>query len=124
MVKVGRFDYQKSTRPDKKLMVVVEKGGKKKTVHFGNRKGSANEHFKDRTGIWKSLDHGDTQRRKNFRDRMSGVKKKDGSRAVDDVFHLHITLYAYFGDAISVWYYGMLNKAHLWVLYNAFLEYN
>jgi hypothetical protein len=86
MVKVGRFDYQKSTRPDKKLMVVVEKGGKKKTVHFGNRKGSANEHFKDRTGIWKSLDHGDTQRRKNFRDRMSGVKKKDGSRAVDDVF--------------------------------------
>ncbi len=86
MVKVGRFDYQKSNRPDKKLMVVVEKGGKKKTVHFGNTKPPANEHFKDRTGIWKSKDHGDAQRRKNFRSRMSGIKKKDGSRAVDDVF--------------------------------------
>jgi hypothetical protein len=83
MVKVGRFDYQKSTRPDKKLMVVVEKGGKKKTVHFGAR---SMEHFKDRSGIWKSKDHGDAQRRKNFRSRMGGIKKKDGSRAVDDVF--------------------------------------
>tara|TARA_R100000388_G_scaffold94976_2_gene84689 strand:+ start:1148 stop:1441 length:294 start_codon:yes stop_codon:yes gene_type:complete len=84
MVKVGKYDYQKSTNPDKKLMVVVEKDGKKKTIHFGNRKGSANEHFKDRTGIWKSLDHGDSQRRKNFRTRMSGIRKKDGSRAIDD----------------------------------------
>lgn len=83
MVKVGRFDYQKSTRPDKKLMVVVEKGGKKKTVHFGAR---SMEHFKDQTGIWKSKDHGDAQRRKNFRSRMGGIKKKDGSRAVDDPF--------------------------------------
>jgi hypothetical protein len=81
MVKVGRFDYQKSTNPDKKLMVVVEKDGKKKTIHFGAR---AMEHFKDRTGIWKSKDHGDTQRRKNFRDRMGGIKLKDGSRAIDN----------------------------------------
>jgi len=83
MVKVGRFDYQKSTRPDKKLMVVVEKGGKKKTVHFGARN---MEQFKDRTGIWKSKDHGDKQRRENFRTRMAGIKKKDGTRAIDDVF--------------------------------------
>ncbi len=86
MVKVGKYDYQKSTKPDKKLMVVIEKDGKKKTVHFGNRKAPANEHFKDRTGLFKTLDHGDSARRKNFRTRMSGIKKKDGSRAVDDPF--------------------------------------
>ena len=82
MVKVGRYNYEKSTQPDKKLMVVVEKDGKKKTIHFGAR---SMGQFKDRTGIWKSKDHGDKDRRKNFRTRMSGIKKKDGSRAVDDV---------------------------------------
>ena len=87
MVKVGKFDYQKSNRPEKKLMVVVEKGGKKKTVHFGNTKPPANEHFKDRTGLLpKSLNHGDPKRRKNFRDRMNGIRKKVGARAVDDPF--------------------------------------
>ena len=84
MVKVGRYNYEKSTNPAKKLMVVVEKDGKKRTIHFGNRKGSANQHFKDRTRIWKSLDHGDNERRKSFRSRMSGIKLKDGSRAVDN----------------------------------------
>lgn len=84
MVKVGRYNYEKSTNPNKKLMVVVEKDGKKRTIHFGNRKAPANEHFFDKTRIWKSLDHGDATRRKSFRSRMSGVKKKDGSRAVDD----------------------------------------
>tara|TARA_Y100000114_G_C11759158_1_gene328545 strand:+ start:1005 stop:1289 length:285 start_codon:yes stop_codon:yes gene_type:complete len=81
MVKVGRFDYKKSTNPAKKLMVEVSKDGKKRTVHFGDR---SMGHFKDRTGIWKSKDHGDSERRKSFRARMSGVRKKDGSRAVDD----------------------------------------
>ncbi len=83
MVKIGRYDYQKSKRPDKKLMVVVEKGDKKKTIHFCARN---MEQFKDRTGIWKSKDHGDKQRRQNFRTRMAGIKKKDGKRAIDDVF--------------------------------------
>jgi len=77
MVKVGRYEYKKSTRPDKKLMVVVDN----KTIHFGAR---SMGHFKDRTGIWKSKDHGDAERRKSFRARMSGVKKKDGSKAVND----------------------------------------
>ena len=30
MPKVGGFEYKKSTNPAKKLMVVVERGGKKK----------------------------------------------------------------------------------------------
>jgi|TARA_Y100001963_G_C6678430_1_gene398636 hypothetical protein len=81
MVKVGRYDYKKSTQPGKKLMVVVEHKGKKKTIHFG---ASSMEQFKDRTGIWKSKDHGDSKRRKNFRDRMGGIKLKDGSRAIDN----------------------------------------
>ena len=81
MKKVGRFEYKKSTIPSKNLMTTVEKDGKKKTIHFGAR---SMEHFKDKTGIWKSKDHGDAARRKNFRSRMSRVRKKDGSRAVDD----------------------------------------
>lgn len=83
MVRVGRFEYKKSTNPSKKLMVTVEKDGKKRTVHFGAR---SMEHFKDKTGIWKSKDHGDATRRKSFRARMSGIIKKDGTKAVNDPF--------------------------------------
>jgi hypothetical protein len=77
MVKVGRFNYEKSTRPDKKLMVKVNN----RTIHFGAR---SMGHFKDKSRIWASKDHGDPERRKSFRARMSGVKKKDGSKAVND----------------------------------------
>lgn len=84
MVKVGKYDYKKSTNPNKKLMVEVTHKGKTRTIHFGNRKPPANQHFKDRTGIFKSLDHGDKERRASFRARMSGIKLKDGSRAVDN----------------------------------------
>jgi len=83
MVKVGKFNYEKSTRPDKKLMVVVEKDGKKKTVHFGARK---MEHFKDKTGIWASKNHGDKDRRKNFLTRSAGIKNKSGGLTKDDPF--------------------------------------
>ena len=77
MVRVGKYDYKKSTRPDKKLMVVVDG----KTIHFGAR---SMEHFKDRTGIWKSKDHGDDKRRKSYLARAKGIKKKDGSLAWKD----------------------------------------
>ena len=77
MVRVGRYDYKKSTRPDKKLMVVVDG----KTLHFGSRK---MQQFKDKTGIWKSKDHGDAERRKSFLARAKGIKKKDGSLAWKD----------------------------------------
>lgn len=86
MVRIGRYNYEKSTNPNKKLMVVVEKDGKKRTIHFGNRKAPANEHFKDKTGIWKSLDHGDTQRRKNYLSRSGGIKNKEGKLTKDDPF--------------------------------------
>lgn len=82
MVKVktpkGTFDYEKSTSKGKKLMVEVD--GKK--IHFGSKN---MEHYKDRTGIWKSMDHGDKTRRDSFIARSSGIKKKDGTKAVNDI---------------------------------------
>tara|TARA_R100000353_G_scaffold157111_2_gene116152 strand:+ start:4929 stop:5222 length:294 start_codon:yes stop_codon:yes gene_type:complete len=86
MVKIGRYNYEKSTNPNKKLMVVVEKDGKKRTIHFGNRKAPANEHFFDKTRIWKSLDHGDKERRKNYLSRSAGIKNKEGKLTKDDPF--------------------------------------
>lgn len=77
MVRVGRYDYKKSTRPEKKLMVEVDG----KTIHFGAR---SMEQFRDKTGIWKSKDHGDEKRRKSFLSRAKGIKKKDGSFAWKD----------------------------------------
>ncbi len=71
MVKVGKYEYEKSTKPDKKLMVKV----KGKTIHFGARD---MEHYKDKTGIWKSKDHLDKDRRKSYRARASGIKNKKG----------------------------------------------
>ena len=76
-VKVGRYTYCKSNKQGKKLMVEVDG----KTIHFGD----ANmQHYKDRTGIWKSKDHGDSERRENYRSRAGGIKKGDGSLAVKD----------------------------------------
>ena len=57
MVKIGKYNYEKSNRKNKKLMTIVD--GKK--IHFGNP--SYQQYF-DKTGIWKSLDHGDKERRK------------------------------------------------------------
>jgi len=37
------------------------------------------QHFKDKTGIWKSLDHGDKERRKNYLSRASGIKDGQGN---------------------------------------------
>ena len=76
-VKIGKFTYFKSTKKDKKLMTKVGN----KTVHFGSSK---MEHFKDKTGIWKSKDHGDKERRKNYLRRSAGIKRKDGTLTKDD----------------------------------------
>lgn len=78
MVKIGKFDYQKSTRKDKKLMVKVNNN---KTIHFGN---SNMEHFKDKTGIWKNKDHKDETRRKNYLTRSKGIKNKKGELTYKD----------------------------------------
>ena len=77
MVKVGRYNYEKSTKKGKKLMVRV----KGKLIHFGF---SDMEHFKDRTGIWSKLDHGDKKRRKNFLTRSAGIRDKQGNLTKDN----------------------------------------
>ena len=77
MVKIGRYNYEKSTKKDKKLMTVVDG----KTIHFGSSK---MEHFKDKTGIWSNKDHGDKVRRKNYLARSAGIKNKKGELTKDD----------------------------------------
>tara|TARA_R110001592_G_scaffold114636_3_gene314640 strand:- start:577 stop:849 length:273 start_codon:yes stop_codon:yes gene_type:complete len=77
MVKIGKYEYTKSTRPGKKLMVKVNN----KTIHFGSSK---MEHFKDKTGIWSSKNHNDAKRRKSYLSRSGGIKRKDGSLTKND----------------------------------------
>lgn len=77
MVKIGAYNYEKSTRKGKKLMTEVQ--GKK--VHFGDVN---MEHFKDRTGIWSSKDHNDKARRANYLSRSAGIKNKQGKLTKDD----------------------------------------
>jgi hypothetical protein len=67
------MNIQKSTRKDKKLMVISPKG---KLIHFGSRN---MQHYKDKTGIWKSKDHLDDKRRKNYLSRSKGIKDKKGN---------------------------------------------
>lgn len=77
MVRIGRYDYEKSDKKGKKLMTVVD--GKK--VHFGDSK---MEQFKDKTGIWKKKDHGDKERRKSYLARARGIKNKQGELTYKD----------------------------------------
>ena len=77
MIKIGKYEYEKSTRKHKKLMVKVD--GKK--IHFGDNR---LQHFKDKTGIWKSLDHNDPKRRKNYLTRSAGIKDKNGNLTKDN----------------------------------------
>ena len=51
-MKIGKYNYEKSTRKGKKLMTEVNG----KTIHFGD---ASMEQFKDKTGIWSKLNHED-----------------------------------------------------------------
>ncbi len=62
----GTFDYEKSTRKDKKLMVNINGV----IVHFGNPQ---YEQYKDKTGIWSHLDHNDKKRRDSYLKRSGGI---------------------------------------------------
>ena len=57
-------------------MVVVDG----KTIHFGARN---MQHYKDKTGLWKELDHLDPKRRKNYLARAKGIKNKKGELTKD-----------------------------------------
>ncbi len=77
MKTIGRYSYKKSNVAGKKLAVVV--GGR--TINFGD---SSMEHYKDKTGIWKSKDHLDNKRRKSYLARSGGIKTKDGKLTKND----------------------------------------
>ena len=76
-MKIGKYNYEKSTRKGKKLMVEVDG----KTIHFGD---ATRQHFKDKTGIWSSKDHNDKKRRKNYLTRSAGIKDGKGNLTKDN----------------------------------------
>ena len=77
MKTIGRYTYKKSNVAGKKLVVVVNG----KTINFGD---SSMDHYKDKTGIWKSKDHLDEKRRKSYLARSGGIKRKDGTLTKND----------------------------------------
>lgn len=79
MVKIGKYDYMKSTRKDKKLMVRVDN----KLIHFGGDPRKGIQHYKDKTKIWSSLNHGDEKRRANYLKRSGGIKNKKNEYTKD-----------------------------------------
>lgn len=84
MVKIGKYEYEKSTKKDKKLMVTVKVDGKDKTIHFGGNPNTS-KHFKDKTGLLdKKLNHGDNKIKKAWYARHSKIKRKDGTLAIKD----------------------------------------
>ena len=68
MVKKDGFDFQKSTRKNKKYMVKVDN----RTVHFGDNR---YQHYRDKIGLYKHLDHGDKKRRANYYSRHGAAVK-------------------------------------------------
>ena len=80
-VKIGNYTYFKSNKKGKKLMTTVKVNGKDKIIHFGS---SVMGHYKDKTGIWKELNHNDKERKKNYLSRSSGIKNKQGKITKDD----------------------------------------
>tara|TARA_R110000803_G_scaffold140861_5_gene207413 strand:- start:6236 stop:6526 length:291 start_codon:yes stop_codon:yes gene_type:complete len=61
-----------SKAKNKKYSVYV-KGDK--IIHFGDKR---YQHFKDKIGDYKSLDHNDPVRRKSYLARAKGIKNKQG----------------------------------------------
>lgn len=59
MVKLDGFDFQKSTRKNKKYMVRVNN----KLLHFGDNR---YQQYKDKIGLYSMLDHGDPKRKKAY----------------------------------------------------------
>lgn len=67
----------KSKAKNKKYSVYVMKDGKKRIIHFGDKR---YQHFKDRIGLYKNLDHNDKNRRRLYYIRHKEKNIKDKSR--------------------------------------------
>lgn len=77
MVRIGGYNYERSTRAGKKLMVRVGD----RVIHFGDTK---MEQYRDRTKIWSRLDHNDPKRRANYLARSAGIKDGAGRLTKDN----------------------------------------
>ena len=77
MKKIGKYNYEKSDRKNKKLMVTVNN----RKIHFGDVR---YQQFKDATGIYKNLDHNDQERRKRYLKRATNIKNKKGELTYKD----------------------------------------
>jgi hypothetical protein len=62
------IEFSRSDRKGKKYKAVVNG----KIVHFG---ALGYQHYRDRIGLYKSLDHLDPKRRKSYRDRHKKIMK-------------------------------------------------
>ena len=73
MVKIDKYEYFISDKPNKKLYVIVE--GKK--IYFGD---TNYKHYKDKTGLLpKSENHLDEKRRISYLARAGKIKDKSGN---------------------------------------------
>jgi hypothetical protein len=77
MVRVGNYDYQRSTRYNKKLMTNVQG----RIIHFGE---AGMRHFKDRTTILSRLDHGDVKKRDSYLARSAAIRDGKGNLTMDN----------------------------------------
>ena len=67
----------KSKAKNKKYSVYVMKDGKKRIIHFGDKR---YPQFKDKIGVYKHLDHNDKKRREKYYKRHGERNIKDKSR--------------------------------------------
>ncbi len=70
-----------SRRKNKKYSVYVKIDGATRLIHFGDKR---MQHFKDKLGHYKSLDHNDPKRRSSYRARASGIRNKSGELTFKD----------------------------------------
>ena len=73
MYKFRGYDVFVSDRKDKKYYAIVNK----KRVYFGNRD---YQHYHDKLGHYKELNHEDKPRRSNYRKRAAGITNSRGQK--------------------------------------------
>jgi len=77
--------YDKGITPtSKKYSVFVLRNNKPHLIHFGYR---SMQHYHDKIGRWKHLDHNDKERRKNYLARAKGIRDKYGNLTYKDKNH-------------------------------------
>ena len=80
MIKIGKYEYEKSSKKDKKLQTTVNK----KIIHFGGNP-ETSKHYFDKTGLLnKDLNHKDNKIKKAWYARHSQVKNKKGDYVIKD----------------------------------------